>query len=87
MTEGMRVLKAVEEEFDCATMCETSRYFTFSDVAEGIPPKNCTQAVYDFMDKRFPAIAGVMFAFAVVILLGLISTFIICCAKDQKGWL
>ena len=82
----MVVLNALEREFHCATMCESSIFYTFSDVSVGIPNKNCTQAVYDFIDERFPAISGVMFACAIIIILGLISTFIICCAKDQRGW-
>lgn len=46
----MVVLNALEREFHCATMCESSIFYTFSDVSVGIPNKNCTQAVYDFID-------------------------------------
>jgi len=37
LKQGLDILEAVEEDFECASMCGTSKYYSFSDVKEGPP--------------------------------------------------
>jgi len=38
----------IENDFNCASMCHTSKYFTFSEISKGEPPNNCSTAVIKY---------------------------------------
>eukprot|EP00347_Sterkiella_histriomuscorum_P007117 403350199 len=85
-TKGFRALKAVENQFECASMCKTSYLYTFSDVSKGLPYRNCTTGVKDYIDKNFPIWAGMFLWFACAILCGLVASFIMCCCyRENEG--
>ena len=45
---ALGAMGGVEYDFNCAGMCKTSTYFTFSNVTKGAPTQNCSVAVEHF---------------------------------------
>lgn len=43
----------LEEEKDCSGICTPQRWYYFSDVNRGVPPKACKDPLLDFIDSRF----------------------------------
>jgi len=48
---GISVMGAIEKDFDCAGMCLSSVYFTFSEVEDGRPEITCAEALKKFAEK------------------------------------
>eukprot|EP00349_Pseudokeronopsis_sp_Brazil_P002323 CAMPEP_0202972094 /NCGR_PEP_ID=MMETSP1396-20130829/33330_1 /ASSEMBLY_ACC=CAM_ASM_000872 /TAXON_ID= /ORGANISM="Pseudokeronopsis sp., Strain Brazil" /LENGTH=87 /DNA_ID=CAMNT_0049702131 /DNA_START=643 /DNA_END=903 /DNA_ORIENTATION=- len=42
---------ALEHDLSCAGMCKSSHLYSFSQVSEGPPPRNCSVAAEDLVDK------------------------------------
>ncbi|CDW86527.1 UNKNOWN [Stylonychia lemnae] len=81
--EGLSYLKAIENDFECADACGESQFYTFSKVSKGPPPKNCTTAIKQTLEK----VANVTFwsgiGFGVVSFIGLLFTFYLKCRKKE----
>jgi len=69
----------MESTFKCAAVCQSNPFYVFSNVGNGLPPKNCSTAVKDYIDKYAIPIAIILFAFSAPMLFGLIGTFVLCC--------
>ena len=41
----------IEEELECSGMCSHERYYYFSDVNRGPPPKSCKGPILDYVDS------------------------------------
>jgi len=41
LKQGLDILAAVEKDFECAGMCLSSKYYTFSTVSNGPPTQTC----------------------------------------------
>mmetsp|Transcript_48674 Transcript_48674/g.35832 ORF Transcript_48674/g.35832 Transcript_48674/m.35832 type:complete len:91 (+) Transcript_48674:580-852(+) len=81
----MAALDATETEFQCAGLCELSKFYTFSEVGLGPPYQNCTQAINDYVSSKFPLWAAFFFIFAITLACGIVASFMICCCykKDE----
>jgi len=58
------MLNAIETDFNCSSMCDSSKWFSFSDVSRGIPPQNCTIAIERYLDDLASKAAGTYGTFA-----------------------
>jgi hypothetical protein len=76
-------LGAVEDEFTCSGMCRVSLFYTFSDVANGPPFQNCTEAIADFAEDYFPCWGTRFFIHSVSLLMALIATGFITFGKKE----
>jgi hypothetical protein len=83
-TTGFKLLSAIEREFGCASICSSSVFYSFSNVANGPPPRNCANGIMSEIDKRFPRWSIIFFVFALPVLLGFIATFTVCCSKNRR---
>jgi hypothetical protein len=45
-------LSWLEEEEDCSGLCKAEKYYYFSDVDRGIPPKACKEPLLDYIDSK-----------------------------------
>lgn len=43
----------LEEEKECSGICKAQKWYYFSDVNRGVPPKACKDPLLDFIDSRF----------------------------------
>lgn len=43
----------LEEEMDCSGICTKQRFYYFSDVNRGPPPKECKMSILDYLDSKF----------------------------------
>ena len=41
------LMSIIENDFDCAGMCQVSDFYLFTDVNKGIPAHSCKQALSD----------------------------------------
>jgi len=65
-------------------MCGTSRYFTFSDVANGPPQQNCTIAIDEWVEDHFPRWGRNFIILSMSFLIGLIATSYITFSKHNE---
>ena len=72
---GFNALGGLEYDFSCAAMCQTSPYYSFSDVGEGPPPQNCTTAISDYAESRFPIWGTIFFMYAGFIGVGIAAVY------------
>lgn len=78
------VMKYLEETFNCAGICTSASYYTFSDINRGKPSDECSQKLMDVLLKYSKQIGGVTIAIAVILLLIMILSCCLCCHPKKK---
>lgn len=80
----LNVMRKLEEKFDCAGICTTSTYYTFSDVNRGQPTDECSQKLMDILLKYSKEIGAVTVVIAGVLLLIMVFSCCLCCHPKKK---
>lgn len=83
MQLGLNVLDAVERDFDCAGMCYSSVYYTFSQVSDGPPERTCEKGIEKVLNKAatITKVSGIIFL--IFTLLGFIMSFFLIFRKKD----
>ncbi|TNV77642.1 hypothetical protein FGO68_gene15882 [Halteria grandinella] len=83
LDETLNLLKGIENDFSCASMCKRSPLFAFSEVSKGPPQQACRRSV----TNKVASIANCFFwtnlVFAVITLIGFVLATMI--AFDKRG--
>lgn len=72
--------------FTLSQMFQSKIIILESILCRGMPYRNCTVAVKEYIDHNFPIWSAMFFLFSAALLTGLIASFIMCCCyKNEKG--
>jgi len=69
---GLNALKAVEHDFECAGMCFSSKFYSFSDVGEGVPEQTCVEGINHVMTHAARICLWSGLVFGLITLIGFI---------------
>lgn len=78
-------LELIEDEFNCAGICERSPYYLFSDVNKGQPGQACAPKIQDYLETYSKRIGAAAIVVAVVLLLIIICSCCLCCHPDKRS--
>jgi len=66
-TIGLNALGGMEYDFECAGMCAgPATFYTFSDVAMGVPTSNCSIAFEKWLNDSAPYLSGCLWTFGIL---------------------
>lgn len=82
----MNALDALETTFNCAGICQSSIYYTYSDIPKGIPSLTCTQSIVDYINAEFILFSIIAFSLAGGAFMGMLASCVTCCCyrKDHR---
>ncbi|CDW72425.1 tetraspanin family protein [Stylonychia lemnae] len=85
LQQGLDLLDAVEDDFECASMCSTSRYFAFSKVGHGPPSQNCTSGINKVMNKAASITFWSGLIFGIITFVGIVLSFLLIFRKKHDN--
>jgi len=67
---GLEAMGGMETDFQCAGMCDKpATFYTFSDVTQGPPKRNCSIAVENWLNDAAPYTQGSLLSFGFAMLI------------------
>jgi len=77
-------VELIEEQFDCAGVCEASPYYLFTNVNNGTPGQACAPKIQDYWDNYSKKIGAAAIVVSAMLLLISICSCCMCCHPDKN---
>jgi hypothetical protein len=83
VTLALSLLGGVELDFQCGGFCKKSKFYTFSEIANGPPPQDCVNSIESATSKAQVYTVVVGLILIITSLLGIVESFILGCRKKD----
>jgi len=75
---GLNFLKQIEDDFDCAGLCDVPLFYVTKDVSLGSPTKECVESLFDEITEGMSALGAIALITGIFTIGGFFGTFALC---------
>ena len=77
------IMTYLEDKMNCSGVCNSEKYYMFSDVNKGIPSDGCRNEIIKYVGKYFYVVAVASIVLALFYLMAIISGGCLCCLSES----
>lgn len=77
-------MKQIENDFDCAGVCDVPLFYVTKDISEGPPQRECIEAMFDSITSGMSLLGVVALITGIFTFAGFIGSFALCGGNNEK---
>ena len=78
----MEILSELEDNYDCASVCEVPLFYITRDISEGRPTQECAAGIYHSMKGAYKAEAAFSIILSLVLWVSMTAAIAIGCGEN-----